>query len=277
MKKTIISVISPSGGTGVSTIAKELACIFAGTKIAGTGIRTCLVDAHVNYGSQRALFGIPSYTNDISTFARDFRSLGKTLSYDEIRNYFTWDRFQRYLQYLREFNLHVMPSSLRSNSPYTLGNAETDLLLNILLDFFDMVIVDVPNDYSPVFFRAIDNADIALLILNDNETNIDDIMTLRRSLADHNLAERTARTIKAVFNRCPVKASDQYLDPYSIKERTRYDVIEVIPEMHSLWTYNNRKIPAARANTIVREPLYDLAKKIVPEVEMRKLPKAKNK
>lgn len=263
MKQTTISVISPSGGVGKSTISKELSIAISSTKVDGSNIRTCLIDTNLNFGSQRALFRtLPKYS--IMDWVGAYREDQKALSYQEIDGKYTWEAIEKYLAFIPEHSLYLLPAP-DDGKYYDVTAGELGAIVFALKKHFDAIIIDTGNNLDEVTMAAIRISDEALLIVTDEKRSIENVQRLRRRLR---MEELPLAKFKVIMNRHPRKHRLRLFSKEEVETILYMKVCAVLPEDPQAWKYNNTGLPLVKdGKSPLCQPLLSLAHSLVPEVD----------
>ena len=268
MKQALVTIASPAGGVGKSTTCKELASIFGATVIDGTPIRTCLVDANIMFGCQKALLDVASAKYDITDWLRDHRKLAEDHGYPELEKIYDWDYIQKYLTYIKERNIYLLaaPEEAAEND---LTTPEADILYRTLHKFFDVVIIDTQNDTSSATISAIELATHPYCIIIDDECSVSKMLSMRRVLNELDLTRKVTERGGIIFNRYHKRRRERYMDTAYAESRLSMPVVSVIPDYPDVWVYNNHKAAMSLSRTPVTDSFRRLAHLIVPEVPVK--------
>ena len=280
MKQTVVTVASPSGGVGKSTISKELAVAFSLTKISGSNIKTCLVEVNLEFGSQIFFFDVaPKYS--IMDWVEDYRTRRETMSAEELSEYYgKWNNIEKYLTYIPFMSLYLLPAP-SDGMEHEISFDELSSILYYLKFFFDALVIDTANDFSEVTIASIQLADVPLIVLNDEWRTIVAALRLRNYIREleGELPEgrRSLLTrLQAVVNRYPVNEEDRIYPVEDLRRTSHMEVIAVLPNEPTTWASNNIQMPIVfkakkkgflSKDTSLRTALLQLAHRIVPEVD----------
>lgn len=263
MKQTVISVISPSGGVGKSTISKELAIAISTTLINGSNIKTCIIDANLNFGSQRAMLRtIPKYS--IIDWVEALRKHMEVLSYSEMESKHTWDYIEKYLAFIPDYNLYLLPAA-DDGKYYNVTEPELDFIIHILKNYFDVIIIDTGNNLDQITMASIKLSNEALLIVTDEKRSIENVKRLRRRLR---MDELPLTKFKVVMNRHPKKHRLRLFSKEDVETILYMNVCAILPEEPQTWKYNNTGIPITKdKKSPLRSGLLRIAHTLVTEVD----------
>ena len=267
MKKTLIAVASPAGGVGKSTLSKELAALYARTQIDGIPLSTCLVDANITLGSQRALLGIGQTKYDIDNFILEYRENVARYGFNNLDSVYDWNLIQKYMTYVKHLNLYLLPAP-ESPSDVKVSLSEADVLFRLLMKFFDVVIVDTANDASSFTTSAILLSSYTAFVLVDDERSIAKTIQMRRVLNALGCGERLKQNCGIIYNMYQ-KRKYRYLEVSDVEERVKLPVIGTVPYYQDLWTYNNRQVTLTDHNTPVSDSIKSIAAYLTPEAGIK--------
>lgn len=280
MKQTVVTVASPSGGVGKSTISKELAVAFSQTKINGSSIKTCIVEVNLDFGSQIFFFDVAPKFN-IMDLVEDYRMRRETMSAEELSDYYgDWNNIERYLTYIPIVSLYLLPAPSDGNE-YDISFDELSAILYYLKYFFDAIVVDTANNFSEVTLAAIQLADIPLVVLNDEWKTVVSATRLRNYIREleGDLPEgrrSLLSRLQAVVNKYPVDAEDRIYSIADLRRTSHMEIIAVLPHEPTAWASNNVQMPIVfkakrrgflSKDTSLRTALLQLAHRLVPEVD----------
>ena len=281
MKQTVVTVASPSGGVGKSTISKELAVAFSQTKINGSNIKTCIVEVNLDFGSQIFFFDVaPKY--NIMDWVEDYRERRQTMSAEELGEFYgEWRNIEKYLTYIPLLSLYLLPAP-SDGYEYDISLEELSAILYYLKYFFDALVVDTANNFSEVTLAAIKLADVPLVVLNDDYKTIVSAARLRNYIREleGNLPEghrSLLSRLQAVVNKYPVNEEDRIYSIADLRRTSHMEIVAVLPNEPSAWASNNIQMPIIfkapkkkglfQKDASLRTSLLRLAQRLVPEVD----------
>jgi len=174
----LIVVFSPKGGTGKTMLATNLAVALAAEKT-----RTCLVDFDLQFGDVAIALGLePTRTTADALGLRD--AVDEHALTSLLLPYRT--------------NLTVLPGPTRPADAEFVSPDLAATLLDGLLTMHDVVIVDTPPTFNEIVLRALDMADIHLLVANPDLASL---KSLRVALDTLNAIGYPATKRMIVLNR----------------------------------------------------------------------------
>lgn len=261
MKQTIVSIISPSGGTGKSTISKELAIAISSSKINGSNIKTCIIDADLNGGSQRTLFRIMAKYSIIDWINEYRQNIKASSGQDSDVNY-TWEHIEKYLSYVTEYRLYLLPAP-NGGRNYDVREKEMEAILHALSQYFDIIIIDTGNNVGAITLSSIKFCDTALLVVTDEMRSIQKAEILRRRLRNEGI---NLSKIRVVMNQCPKKPNRRLYSRRDVETILYLEVCVILPEEAQCWKYNNIGLPITKdKKNLLYRGLLALVQILVPE------------
>jgi len=149
---------------------------------------------------------------------------------------------------------------------------EADMLFRLLMNYFDVVIVDTANDASSFTNSAILLSSFTAFVLVDDERSISKTIQMRRVLNSLGCGDRLKHDCGIIYNMYHDRKS-RYLEVSDVEERVKLPVITTIPYYQDLWTFNNRQMTIADHDTPASASLMNLAAFLAPEagIEQKKL------
>lgn len=250
MKHSVICIAGTSGGTGKSTITKELAI-----GISQKGWQTCLVD--LSHGTQNAFFRI-SPRFGIMDWLSDYRNHAPLLSLEELTERYSWDRIQQYLTHSRTHNVYLLTAPM-DGIPCGMTQAELGTILSFLRDYFDVILIDTDSQLDATIIPVLPCADHVLLTVTADATCINNIKKLRRIMRTH---EWDMNHFSLIINRQP---EDKYAfyTPEDLEAVLYFPILSVLPEDDQVWMHNNAGLPIIKGPDT---PLKDALNKLVENI-----------
>lgn len=264
MNKTVISVLSPCGGVGKSTLSKELSLLSSGTEINGTPIRTCLVDTASNSASLRSyLRVVPKYT--LTDWVMRYRADLKADNSKDPHREYSWMDIERYLTYLPSHNLYFLPGPDDGKYHNTSADEIQEIVRN-LRKYFEVIIIDTGNNISPVTKGAAMACDVGLLVVTDSISHVRNADRFRAALAYENIPLDKIHVVMNKYSRW--WTMDRIYTRRDLEESLNMDVVAVIPNDDKVWLYNNGSIQlASSGRSPVAKPIRELAHRLIPEID----------
>lgn len=227
MKQSVLCIAGPSGGTGKSSIAKELSIAFSHQ------VKTCLVDLDLSCGGQNSLFKILPKKN-IMDWIGDYHRDRNLHPLQELR--YPWDYIQKFLA-LSFFNsLYLLPAP-GDGHVHELEVEDLEMILLHLLEYFEVVILDTGSNLDSATQAAMVCSDRTLLVSTADQTCIDNIKKLRRYIRQK---DWDMDKFSLIINRQPAKKA--LYSPEEIEDILYMPVIGTIPDEKNHWMLNNAGI-----------------------------------
>jgi len=174
----LVVVFSPKGGTGKTMLATNLAVALGLDEV-----RTCLVDLDLQFGDVAIALGLePTRTTSDAIGLRDAvdeHALNSLL-----------------LDY--RSNISVLPSPTRPADAEFISSELVTNLLEALLAMHDVVIVDTPPSFTEHVLRALDMADVHLLVATPDMASL---KSMRVALDTLNALGYPATKRRIILNR----------------------------------------------------------------------------
>ena len=229
MKQSVLCIAGPSGGSGKSSIAKELSIAF------GRQVKTCLVDLDLSCGGQNSLFKIIPKKN-IMDWIGDYHKDRDLQPLQELR--YSWDYIQKFLVLSPFDSLYLLPAP-GDGRFHELRTEDLEMVLLHLLEYFEVVILDTGSNLDSATQAAMVCSDRTLLVITADQTCINDVKKLRRFIRQK---DWNPEKFSLIVNRQPAKKA--LYSPEELEDILYMPVIGTIPEEKNLWMLNNAGIPA---------------------------------
>lgn len=192
LKNKFISVYSRKGGTGVTTIAKEIANLYSNIQLpkklnyTNEYLKVCLVDLDFEQGNVRTHLGIENPVPNIYMWMEDI--LEKVKSGVKIQNiqYNKMQVLNRFVKKVdREFfvlctNQGGIPYRIideiaknDTTSDGSLMKKIIEIILNSLRRAFDIVVCDTPSTFDEACLVAMEKSDNILYVLNPTVSDVE--------------------------------------------------------------------------------------------------------
>jgi pilus assembly protein CpaE len=176
---TIIAVMAPSGGSGSSTIAVNLA-----TALAQKHKQCALIDLKLEAGDLASLLNLkPSHT--IADLCRNAERLDYSLLQGSMESC--------------ESGLRLLAAPVRIEEDNDVTAEALDLVLEMASRHFSFIVIDVDHTYQPVQKRALLSADLIVLVMTL------DFISLRNTRMSIEFLKNIGvliENIRVVANRC---------------------------------------------------------------------------
>lgn len=257
MNHSIVCIAGPSGGTGKSTIAKELVL-----GCNSQGLKTCLVDLDLSGGTQNALFKVLPKKGILDWFL-DYESCLHTLPIDSLAQHYCWDYIQQYLT-LSTSGVYLLTVPADGN-PHSLPADVFGTILCCLQSYFDILILDTASNLDPVTTAAMAYADHTLLVATGDNTCVNNIRKLRRFIRGK---DGDLSTFSLIVNRQPGSGNAYCQSTKQLETVLCLPVITVLPEDNHVWMYNNAGISilSGKPQTPLQKALQQLSQIIISTI-----------
>src|SRR5262245_5938543 len=174
----VIAVMGAKGGVGATVVACQVAA-----SLRARGSRTALVDLNLPLGDAALYFDVqPAYT--LANIARESDRLDAT--------------YLRTLLSGRQGGVQILASPMHAEEAELVRGSHVERALNLLRGEFDWVVLDLSRTWSEPTVRALDLADLILLV------TLMDVPTLHHTRKHIDLLERLGHSgarIRLIANR----------------------------------------------------------------------------
>lgn len=144
-RSRVITLFSPKGGTGKTTLAANMGAMFAKR----LGKRTLLIDLDLQFGDAAIVLGIePKQT-----------ILDLVMSHGELDP----DKVGGFVTH-HESGLHLLPAPLRPEDAELINDERLASLLAAAKQAYDVVIIDTPPNFNSTVLTALDRTDDLLIV-----------------------------------------------------------------------------------------------------------------
>ncbi len=147
----VVSVFSPKGGVGKTTIAFNLA-----VSIAQQGVATALIDGSLQYGDLRALLKVPSDVPSILDLPTD-----RVLESD-IRDVMWRD----------PAGIDILLAPPRVEMAEMVNVRDVDKTISLLRRLYEAIVIDTPTSLSEITLAFLDASDVVLSVVTYDSTTI---------------------------------------------------------------------------------------------------------
>lgn len=232
-QQQFVSVHSPKGGVGKSTIAKELAWAFALGEVNGQKLKVLLVDCDYEFGDQSMLFNVnpsPCMSNWANQMRKDLKETGKIPRYDK-------QTIKRFVLPITE-NLDLLAAT---QSPLDEKLITVDMVkamcANLRSCDYDVVIFDNSNTIKDERNYAIlEASDVIFEIDTLDMTTISEIGEMIETMRNKSF---DLSKIKLVVNTVPADGKELDITPQQVVDAYELDFSVQIPEYDKVRRNNN--------------------------------------
>jgi pilus assembly protein CpaE len=236
-----VTVFSPKGGVGKTTIAANLAVAFAGRE----DTRVCLVDLDLGFGDVAITLQLfPSRT------IADAVALGHELDFAVLEPLLTPHR--------RGFSTLVAP--VQPDAKDSIPSVLVSRILELLKENFDVVIVDTAPAFDEHVLQAFDETDELLLVATLDVPTLKNVKIACETLDLLNFPKSRRHL---VLNRADDKVG---LDPAKVEATLDMRIAQAIPTSHEVAGATNagEPITASHPRHPVSQSILRLAASLVP-------------
>lgn len=198
MQQQMISVYSPKGGVGKSTIVRELAHVLSRMKRNGKRLRILVVDADWEFGDVDSTFGIcpsPNVMDWVRRICKDRERLGYIPSYSPA------DIISRYVIEFDE-QIHILAGSDNAMEAARMDPEIADAIMdNLRRCDYDLILIDNCNTLKDTTVIPLEKSDLILLILSLDTSTVQDTRNFLDILGEFRIEKSRLRM---VVNQVPV-------------------------------------------------------------------------
>ena len=198
LQQQMISVYSPKGGVGKSTIVRELAHVLSSMKKNGRQFKILVVDADWEFGDVDSAFGIcpsPNVMDWVKRICNDRERLGYIPAYSPA------DIVSRYVIEYDE-QIHILAGSDNAMEAARLdceiAEAITD---NLRRCDYDLILIDNCNTLKDTTVIPLEKSDLILLILSLDTSTVQDARNFLDALGEFRIEKSN---IRMVINQVPL-------------------------------------------------------------------------
>lgn len=263
--RRIISVYSPKGGVGKSTISKELAMAFSMNSLHGSRLKVLIMDADWEFGDVSTLFNVTPRPN-VSDWIRDM--LADKRQTGHLHLYTSREIESRYIVPYSN-NLHILAGP---GDPAEAELITDEMVLAIMESLrrtdYDIVIIDSANSNRARTLTPLMKSDAVVLIETLDTSTVAEttavLNTLRSKQFDFN-------KLYMALNQVPDNDNQIDLSVSEISRLLQLDIAAVIPRYEMMRMINNAGEAAVqKKSTPYSKAIIQLANRMVPLFEEKK-------
>src|SRR5262249_30662635 len=214
----IITVFSPKGGVGKTTVASGLATAFARRK----GWRVLLVDLDLQFGDCAIMMGVePEKTiYDVVMTSGD-------LDPDKLTGYIS----------THSSGVHVVPAPVRPEDAELVAEDRVAHLLEVAKEAYDVIVVDTPTHFHATTLATLDPTDKLVLLAH---LDIPSVKNVKLTLQTLNLLHYPTERVNIAINR-PAPRSE--LKAQDVERALEMKIVVEVPYDREVPVAVNRGVP----------------------------------
>ena len=198
LQQMTISVYSPKGGVGKSTIVRELAHVLSDMKRNGRRLKILVLDADWEFGDVDSAFGIcpsPNVMDWVKRICKDRECLGYIPAYSPV------DIVSRYvIEY--DDQIHILAGSDNAMEAARLDCGIAEVIMdNLRRCDYDLILVDNCNTLKDTTVIPLEKSDLILLILSLDPSTVQDARNFLDALSEFRIEKSN---IRMVINQVPL-------------------------------------------------------------------------
>lgn len=198
LQQQMISVYSPKGGVGKSTIVRELAYVLSDMKRNGRRLKILVLDADWEFGDVDSAFGIcpsPNVMDWVKRICKDRECLGYIPAYSPV------DIVSRYvIEY--DDQIHILAGSDNAMEAARLDCEIAEAIMdNLRRCDYDLILVDNCNTLKDTTVIPLEKSDLILLILSLDTSTVQDARNFLDALSEFRIEKSN---IRMVINQVPL-------------------------------------------------------------------------
>ena len=198
LQQMTISVYSPKGGVGKSTIVRELAHVLSDMKRNGRRLKILVLDADWEFGDVDSAFGIcpsPNVMDWVKRICKDRECLGYIPAYSPV------DIVSRYVIEYDE-QIHILAGSDNAMEAARLDCGIAEVIMdNLRRCDYDLILVDNCNTLKDTTVIPLEKSDLILLILSLDTSTVQDARNFLDALSEFRIEKSN---IRMVINQVPL-------------------------------------------------------------------------
>lgn len=198
LQQQMISVYSPKGGVGKSTIVRELSHVLSSMKKNGRQFKILVVDADWEFGDVDSAFGIcpsPNVMDWVKRICKDRERLGYIPAYSPA------DIVSRYVIEYDE-QIHILAGSDNAMEAARLDCDIAEAIMdNLRRCDYDLILIDNCNTLKDTTVIPLEKSDLILLILSLDTSTVQDARNFLDALGEFRIEKSN---IRMVINQVPL-------------------------------------------------------------------------
>ena len=198
LQQQMISVYSPKGGVGKSTIVRELAHVLSDMKRNGRRLKILVLDADWEFGDVDSAFGIcpsPNVMDWVKRICKDRECLGYIPAYSPV------DIVSRYvIEY--DDQIHILAGSDNAMEAARMDCEIAEAIMdNLRRCDYDLILIDNCNTLKDTTVIPLEKSDLILLILSLDTSTVQDARNFLDVLSEFQIEKSN---IRMVINQVPL-------------------------------------------------------------------------
>jgi pilus assembly protein CpaE len=228
----VITLFSPKGGTGKTTLATNVGAHMAKVRHQ----RTLLIDLDLQFGDVAILLGTHPKTTIL-----DLMMAHGDLDIDKVNGYVTH----------HESGLHVLPAPLRPEDAEMVTDDRLATLLTVARQAYDVVIIDTPPNFNSTVLTALDRTDELVIVASLDVSSVKSVKVCSQTLE---MLHYPSERCHIVLNRAETKVG---LKRDEVEKALARKIRWGVPSNRAVPTSINRGVPV-----VVSDPRSDVARAI---------------
>lgn len=262
--RRIISVYSPKGGVGKSTISKELATAFSTNTVYGSQLKVLIMDADWEFGDVSTLFNVSPRPN-VSDWIRDMMADKRHSGH--LHLYTSREIETRYIVPYTS-NLHILAGP---GDPAEAELITEEMVLAIMESLrrtdYDIIIIDSANSNRSRTLVPLMKSDAVVLIETLDTSTVAETTAVLNALRSKQF---DFNKLYMALNQVPDNDSQIDLSVSEISRLLQLDIAAVIPRYEMMRIINNAGEAAVqKKSTPYSKAIIQLANRIVPLFEKK--------
>ena len=232
-RQEVITIYSPKGGAGKSSIAKEIAFCLSMKAKDKEHFKVLLVDADWQYGDVSTLFGKPSFPNSggwVAQMRKDRETQGKIPMYNP--------------QYIKNFVQHIndtLDILCRSDDPMDAQSVDAGIVRAMVVNLkqcdYDYILFDATNSIRDTTSAHLALSNLILYITTLDATTLNETENTYKALRK---MQFDMSKLKVILNKMPKDERNMDIYPQEIENWFNTKIVAQIPDISDkLRTANN--------------------------------------
>jgi len=224
-RKSVITIYSPKGGIGKSSVAKEIAYCLSMKAKDKEHVKVLLVDADWQYGDVATLFGKPSFPNSggwVAQMRKDRELKGKIPMYHP--QYIT----QNFVQHIND-TLDIL---CRSDDPLDAQSVDAGIVRAMVLNLkecdYDYILFDASNSIRDTTSAHLVLSDLIFYITTLDATTLNETQSTFKTLRQ---MQFDMSKLNVILNKMPKDERNLDISPQEIENWFKIKILAEIPDV----------------------------------------------